>query len=614
MSIAGRLNRAWRKMKRGGRPRPGRLALLVLAGVLATAGVAMAAVVGLQNPGFEDPLGPSNWNASTFRDGAYHAANCADPGNRDAVYDEVCQISGNDSFTVREGVYETPRNVTVSPIEGAHMVRLGGPYNDSSQAQPRNHAHLVEQSYQVPNTSNPQLDLSYNIYTFDYTGFDNLGVRVQLTDSNGTVIAEQDQGSFGPGGDISLKTTGWRPLHYDLDGYQGQDVHLKIAAAGTKDNLYGFWAYLDGPGATAGTVDGAGTQSHPPTDPATQQPAHVQSYSDPSSGQTFFSVSPQVVGDFPAGGGLSHCMPLSVTVPINAGSGSISNATLTLTAGGTKHVYPLSAGAGGYSGTIDCVRTGTLYVDYDLTENSTSQHFTVPIGGLALIDPSGTVVDKATGQMLSGASVRLFRKNGSGGYDNVLSGDPGITPNVNPETTGSDGKWGWDVSAGTYRVVATKAGYDPLTSQDLVVTPGNPITGVTLALTATQSGGSNGGGGGGNNGGATNAGNGGGTTSVGNNGGGTTGNGGNTGGGSNSNSPGQTGPCTGKKGALHTVCVNQHRDLAKCSKIKNKKKRATCVKVANQKAKALAKCTKIKNTKKRAACVKKANRIGRKKR
>src|SRR5256885_3973888 len=51
-------------------------------------------------------------------------------------------------------------------------------------------------------------------------------------------------------------------------------------------------------------------------------------------------------------------MPLNVTVPINPGSGSISNAALTLTAGGTKHVYPLSAGPGGYSGTIDCVRTG----------------------------------------------------------------------------------------------------------------------------------------------------------------------------------------------------------------------------------------------------------------
>jgi hypothetical protein len=614
MSVAGRLNRAWRKIKSGRRPRPGRVALLVVAGVLASAGVAMAAVVGLQNPGFEDPLGSSNWTASTFRDAAYHASDCPDPGNQAASFDEVCRISGNDSFTVREGVYETPRSVTVSPIEGGHMVRLGGPFNDSSQRQPRGHAHLVEQTYQVPNTADPQLDLSYNIYTFDYTGFDNLGVRLQLTDSNGTVIGEQNQGSFGPGGDISLKTTGWRPLHYDLNGYQGQDVHLKIAAEGTRDTLYGFWAYLDGPGATAGAVDGAAAQPHPPTDPVSGQPAHVQSYSDPGSGQTFVSVSPSVVGDFPAGGGLSHCMPLSVSVPINPGSGSISNATLTLNAGGTKHVYPLTAGTGGYSATIDCVRTGDLYVDYDLTESSTTQHYTVPIGGLALIDPSGTVVDKASGLPLSGASVRLYRKNGSG-YDNVLSGDPGISPNVNPESTGSDGRWGWDVSAGTYRVVATKAGYDPLTSQDLVVTSGNPITGVTLALTVTQSGGNNGGTPtGGNNGGTTTTGgnNGDTTTSGGNNGGTTTG--GNTGDGSKPVNTPSGGPCAAKKGALRGICVNQQRALAKCTKIKNKKKRAACVSLANKKARALAKCTKITNKKKRAACVKKADRIGHKKR
>src|SRR3954454_21978412 len=137
MSVAGRLNRAWRKIRSVRRPRPGRLTLLVVAGLLASAGVAMAAVVGLQNPGFEDPLGASNWGASTFRDGAYHASNCPDPGNQGAAFDEVCQISGNDNFTVREGVYETPRSVTVSPIEGGHMVRLGGPFNDSSQRQPK---------------------------------------------------------------------------------------------------------------------------------------------------------------------------------------------------------------------------------------------------------------------------------------------------------------------------------------------------------------------------------------------------------------------------------------------------------------------------------------------
>jgi hypothetical protein len=213
------------------------------------------AAVGLQNPGFEDPLGPGNWSASTYRDGVYQAANCPDPTNRDASYDEVCQIDGSDTFTVRDGAYMNPRQVTVSPVEGTHMVRLGGVFNDASQTQPAGHGHVVQQTFQVPSSADPQINLSYNIFTFDYTGFDNFGVA--LVDSQGSVLYQKNQGAFGAEGDTNLKSTGWTPLNIDLNGHQGQTVTLKLWAEGTLDDELGFWAYLDGP-ATSGASASSG--------------------------------------------------------------------------------------------------------------------------------------------------------------------------------------------------------------------------------------------------------------------------------------------------------------------------------------------------------------------
>jgi hypothetical protein len=584
MNVVSLVRRVLRRATRG--MSPGRAVLLSLAAVLTTAGVAMAVAVGLQNAGFENPLGADNWTASTFRDGAYQPSNCPTPSDQATSEDEVCRISGDDTFTVRDSIYATPRSVSVSPIEGSHMVRLGGPFNDNEQRQDEDHAHVVEQTFQVPNTADAHIDLSYNVYTFDYTGYDNFGVRLQLTDASGTVLNEENHGSFGPGGDTSLKTTGWRPLHFDLSGLQGQTVHLKFSSVGTRDTLYGFWVYLDGPGAVDGPVDGAATQPHPPTDPATGKAATVETYSDPANGQTFINVPQGTVNHFPG-----HCMPLAVTVPIHPGSGTVSNAALTLKdSGGVKHVYPLTAGVGGYSATIDCVQDGALFVDYDLTEGSTTQHFTVPIGGLTLIDPSGTVVDNASGNAVSGAAVRLYRKSG-GSYSNVLSGDPGIAPHVNPETTGADGKWGWDVSAGTYRVVVLKAGYNTLTSQDFVVSDGHPVTGVVLRLVKPSApkppvdnpgGDKPGGGGGGNPG------------------------GGNPGGG---NPPPPPPPpvkaaCAGKHGTALSTC----KALIKCNK-KHGKAKKVCV----AQVKAIAKCQKIGKKKKRAACIKRAHQIGHKK-
>ncbi len=88
---------------------------------------------------------------------------------------------------------------------------------------------------------------------------------------------------------------------------------------------------------------------------------------------------------------------------------------------------------------------------FTITENGDTQTFVIPIGGLLLIDPQGVVYDRvaydqaiAAGRTpeearaqaaITGATVRLQRRNPDGGFANVLSGDPGITPNINPQVT-----------------------------------------------------------------------------------------------------------------------------------------------------------------------------------
>jgi hypothetical protein len=333
----------------------------------------------------------------------------------------------------------------------------------------------------------------------------------------------------------------------------------------------------------------------------------INSYDDGNSGQTWLSIPASAPSKFPGG-----CMPLTVNIPINAGAGTISNAALLLDPkSGSNVTTPLGDPDhdGIWTGTITCVATGDLYVLYDLTEDGNTQSFSVPVGGLVLIDPAGTVYDKDTfdalkasghsdsearaGAAISGASVRLQRcATALGDCTNVLSGDPGISPHVNPELTGADGQYQWDVSSGYYRVLVTKVGYDTVTAPILSIPP--PVTDAHVAMKKTAA--------------PPPSDTGGGTPtaqapaeSAGTPGappspipvtpagiGGTT----------------PSKPCAGLKGSKRTKCLDAQKlkaALAKCDKQKGKK-RAACKK----KVRALAKCDKLKG-KKRTGCRKRAS-------
>lgn len=138
-----------------------------------------------------------------------------------------------------------------------------------------------------------------------------------------------------------------------------------------------------------------------------------------------------------------------------------------------------------------------------------------PIGNPQLYDPSGIVTDAVTAQPITGATVQLFRQlpglpdvlgppalnrdcrtidtraGGAGGTWSGTAVDSGvfempgftpmqISPNVNPQVTGSDGRYGWDVVTGCWYVKVSAPGYAPKISALVGVPPA--VTDLDIAL------------------------------------------------------------------------------------------------------------------------------------
>lgn len=212
-------------------------------------------------------------------------------------------------------------------------------------------------------------------------------------------------------------------------------------------------------------------------------------------------------------------LDLPVSATLQPGGGTISNVGLYVL-DPARHdpsdrsvALPSAALADGtadqngnvYGFTIPCVVNGEMWLEFTLTEGPDTETFRVPIGGLQLIDPQGVVHDGArydaaiaagstpeearAAAAIAGATVRLQRQTASG-FVNVLSGDPGITPNVNPQTTSASGIYQWDVSPGTYRVLVSADGCQSVIAGPVDIPP--PV----LDLHVRMDCGSGGGGGG----------------------------------------------------------------------------------------------------------------------
>ncbi len=151
---------------------------------------------------------------------------------------------------------------------------------------------------------------------------------------------------------------------------------------------------------------------------------------------------------------------------------------------------PLSEGPPGtYSATIPQLYPihGTATVTLSITcpgASTTSTAFDI------YVDPSGEVVDQ-NGNPVSGATVTLLRADTSAGpFIAVPDGSTLMSPanRTNPDTTASDGLFGWDVAQGYYEIHASKSGChapgDPqqptVTSAALPIPP--PVEGLLLTL------------------------------------------------------------------------------------------------------------------------------------
>jgi VCBS repeat-containing protein len=109
--------------------------------------------------------------------------------------------------------------------------------------------------------------------------------------------------------------------------------------------------------------------------------------------------------------------------------------------------------------------------------NGTTQGFG---GYIQFVDPSGTILDGCTGQPLAGATVTLFKNDPAGSASYVIPDPSETIPSTNPETTSADGLYAWDVVPGRWRVQASKAGYDTVTTDPFDVPP--PKLGLDITL------------------------------------------------------------------------------------------------------------------------------------
>jgi uncharacterized repeat protein (TIGR01451 family) len=89
------------------------------------------------------------------------------------------------------------------------------------------------------------------------------------------------------------------------------------------------------------------------------------------------------------------------------------------------------------------------------------------------IDPAGYIYDITTGNRISGANVWLQRPDGTGDWENVPTGQtPALMiPDINPQITGNDGQYQWDVLEGSYRVHVEAFGYYPANSSVVSIPP-----------------------------------------------------------------------------------------------------------------------------------------------
>lgn len=159
------------------------------------------------------------------------------------------------------------------------------------------------------------------------------------------------------------------------------------------------------------------------------------------------------------------------------------------------------------------VEPGDLELDLSCTGGDES----LTVAAIELFDPSGVITDQRTSEPISGASVELFMVPGwqpGGGGDaasecqtggapwtqsaptelgvsvsttgaEVDGGNELIEPDINPQRTSADGRYGWNVAQGCWYIVVSAEGYVTQTSSVVGVPP--EVTDLHIALEPIES-------------------------------------------------------------------------------------------------------------------------------
>jgi len=159
----------------------------------------------------------------------------------------------------------------------------------------------------------------------------------------------------------------------------------------------------------------------------------------------------------------------SVDIVIKADDGSTVASGSMTSADGTNWTFTFSAPCPGF---------GRLHIQKMVHSGAVSQN---EFGTINLIDPSGIVYNQGTGEPVQGATVTLEVWKGSQfiTFDEVAN-PFSASPAVNPQLTDADGRYGWLVVPGTYRVRVAKEGCPAAVSGEVTVPP--PVTDLDVGL------------------------------------------------------------------------------------------------------------------------------------
>jgi hypothetical protein len=178
---------------------------------------------------------------------------------------------------------------------------------------------------------------------------------------------------------------------------------------------------------------------------------------------------------------------IHIDVPVICPDGTKPVAVSALLGTGSAIVVPLSNTSDDiWSGDIPIpdAPSGTSWPLTLLVDCPGEGTITILIGDVALIDPSGLITNAENGQPIQEATVTLQRLDNSNRVNinpfALTGGNPAVKPQVNPELTDDIGHYGWDVIAGTYRVVVDNTGHVSQTSYQVTVPP--PVLDLNLAL------------------------------------------------------------------------------------------------------------------------------------